>query len=107
MADVLPTVFFAGLTTDGTNLTIPIASLIGLTAGEEDPATGDGRELARSIVETIATKFLALDAANRPSRMSANKANPTGLAIDTVRQSYTLSFDIELDQATVDLAPEA
>lgn len=106
MANVLPTVFFENLTTDGTNITIPIASLIGLTAGEEDPSTGDGRELARTIVETIVSKYLALDVSNRPAFMTASKAQPTGTAVDRVRQSYTLAFEIDLDQAVVDLAPE-
>ena len=39
-----------GYTSDGTNITFPIASVVGLTAAEADAVTGDWREILQAIL---------------------------------------------------------
>jgi hypothetical protein len=45
-----PVYVIDGYSSDGTNITIPIASLIGLTAAEADAITGDWREILQAIL---------------------------------------------------------
>lgn len=107
MANITPDVLFPNMTSDASGITIPYTDLAGLTQVEADPATGDGREVARLLADTIATKYLALATADRPAEMIVAKANPSGQGIDTIRQSYTLSFDVVLSQDGVTMSPEA
>lgn len=104
---MLPTEIFPNLTVNGTDLVIPLSDLEGLTASEADPVTGDGREVARILVNTIVTKFLAIPAQDRPARFVAGKANPQGIGVEQIRQNYTLGFDVILDSTGVAMIPEA
>jgi hypothetical protein len=45
-----PKYLFPNYSSDGTNITIPITSLIGLTAAESDVVTGDWREILQAIL---------------------------------------------------------
>ncbi|WP_342597673.1 hypothetical protein VKI21_06835 [Cyanobacterium aponinum UTEX 3222] len=107
MANILPSVLFPNMTSDGTSITIPLTDLPALTSAEADPATGDGREVARAIVEQVVSQVSALDANNAPTEMIVTKANPIGQGEDTVRQSYTLAFDISYDASGVSMVAEA
>lgn len=107
MANILPTVLFPNISVVGSDVVIPLGDLAGLTASEADPVTGDGRELARILVETIASKVLALPTADRPTRMTVAKANPQGIALDQIRQNYTVGFDVSLDASGSAMVSEA
>jgi hypothetical protein len=106
MAAITPLQLFSGYNATATDITIPIASLIGLTAAEADETTGDGREVARAIIETITASYLALPVANRPARMSATKANPQGTGVDQVNQVYGFTFSLSIAQGEADLLAE-
>lgn len=106
MANITPAQLFAGFTADATSITIPLADLEGLTQVEADPATGDGREVSRIIVETIVSKLLSLPTADRPTRFSVSKANPQGIGLDQIRQSYTMAFDVAVQPTGATLVTE-
>jgi hypothetical protein len=95
----LPTDFFAGYTSDGTSITIPLAALEGLTAAEADAATGDGRKVAFELVKQIRDGFAALDPA--PGRMNVTVGTPTGVSASVVRRSFNLTFDVDIAEADV------
>lgn len=107
MANITPAQLFPGLTVVGTDVIIPLADLAGLTSVEADPATGDGRELARILVNTIVAKVSALATADKPSKMAVSKSNPQGIGIDQIRQAYTMSFDVSVDGTSASLIAEA
>ncbi len=104
---MLPTDLFPNMTADSTSITIPLADLEGLTASEADPATGDGREVARILTNTIVQKYLAIPQGDRPARFVANKANPQGIGLEQVRQNYNLGFDVVIDSTGVAMVAEA
>lgn len=107
MANVTPDVVFPTMTVDVTGLTIPYADLDGLlTQAEADPTTGDIREVMRAILEKYATAINALDAALRPTEATITKSNPAGQGLDTVRQTYTATFDGTYDKSTFTPTPE-
>ena len=93
MSNIRPANVFSGYLSDGTNITIPIASIPGLTAAEGHPTTGDTRELFRLIIEKIFTTIQALPAVDRPEFMVITRGSLVGLDSTTVRRSYQITFD--------------
>lgn len=106
MADILPIDLFAGYTSNGTSITIPIASLSGLSAAEVSASNGDGREVARAIITQIFTAINGLDSVNKPTKMCVSRSNLSGINSDTVRQSYTFSFDLTINSNSLSIANE-
>ncbi len=101
MPNVTPTQLFAGYTYDATagEVRIPIAALSGLTAAEANATTGNGMEVLRTIVDGANAAIAALATTARPVRASISKPNPsiatgTGIEPGTLRQTYSLSFDL-------------
>ncbi len=84
---------------------IPLADLDGLSAAEGDTVTGDGRKVAYELLRKIQGSFNALEAAQRPNRMNITSGTPTGINGNTVRRSYTLTFDVNI--SATDVAEEA
>jgi len=62
-----PTTIFPGYTSDGTNITIPIAALSGLTVAEAHTTTGDWRSILLSLCHTTYTYYYGLATADRPT----------------------------------------
>lgn len=113
MADILPTDVFPGyeyvlaagaVTAD--SIVIPLTALTGLTAAEANATTGDGREVYRHLVDKGTVNIDALPQGSKPTRMSVSKANPSGIGIDQIRQSYSSSFDITTSSDTAEMVPE-
>lgn len=99
MALVIPTQLFPGYTSDGTSITIPLVALPGLTAAEANSSTGNAMEILRTIIDKANAALIALTPETRPTRASLTKGQPsiaigTGIASGTLRQTYTVSFDL-------------
>jgi hypothetical protein len=82
---------------------IPLASLSGLSAAEANETTGDGRKVLFEIAKAAQTAFAAITPA--PSGLAVTRSTPTGVNATTIRQSYTMQFDLTI--ADVDVAPSA
>lgn len=80
---------------------IPLASLPGLTAAEANATTGDGRKVAFELCRAIFANLEALPVASRPSRFTITRGIPAGIDQTIVRQTYTLSFDIDFSGSDV------
>jgi hypothetical protein len=93
------------MTSNGTAITIPLTALTGLTAGEADPDTGDGRKVAYEITRAIVEKVTALPTADRPNRMTVTTGTLQGISATVARRGYTLSYDLDITGS--DVAPEA
>lgn len=114
MADIIPTQLFpnyayleSGTATPSDGVFIPLSDLPQLSAGEADAATGDGREVARALVDTATDAIRSLADADKPTKMSVTKGNPQGIGIDQIRQSYTITFDLVVNGDTgVDMVSE-
>lgn len=104
MAAIVPTQLLPNYSSDGTNITIPIADLAGLVAAEADPATGDGRKVAFELVKTMHENLQALDEAAKPAQFLTSESTPTGQGPNEVRKSYTFTFDVNI--SAVDVADE-
>jgi hypothetical protein len=77
---------------NGTDITLPIASLPELTAAEADAATGDIRKVVFALLQKLQAEWNALDAADRPAKMSLTKASTIDSTTGRVTHTFTARF---------------
>jgi hypothetical protein len=83
---------------DGTNITIPIASLPGLTSEQADPETGDIRAVIVAILNKFYADIQALPKTERPGKLTMRRSTmerPAGLT-RTYVVTTILEGDLEL-----------
>jgi hypothetical protein len=103
-----PTLLWPSYASNGTNITIPIAALDGLTAAEADATTGDWRSIMLSLISTAHRYYDALPTADKPLAFVA--ADPTvqsvtsGSFAGAYRTAYT--FTIMATLGTPDVVNE-
>lgn len=90
--DPAPTSLFDSYSSNGTNITIPIASLPTLSAGEAHTSTGDKRVVARALCERLYAAIHGLDTADKPVRFRVAKSSSLG-SDGNIRQVFTFTFD--------------
>lgn len=93
--DLTPDAWFASWSEDGTNITVPIASITGLTAAQADVTTGDIREVLLKIISRIKTVYDGLAEADRPDT----------LVITEHQTSTTRKFVIEVTGSVTTFTP--
>lgn len=93
-----------GATTTAQGIFIPLSDFAGLTAGEANATTGDGRKVCFEIAKKTHASFAGLSTEDKPTKMTTSVGTPTGINATTVRRAYTFTFD--LDVADVDMAAE-
>lgn len=90
----------AGYSEDGTDMTIPLASLPELTAGEADASTGDIRKILFAFCAAMEAKFASLPQADRPAKMTVVKTQGS-LQGATVQVGFTFNFVLEIGELEV------
>ena len=95
---------FAGWTEDGTNITLPIASLPELTAAEADATTGDSRKVIFAIMERLRIWFRDLAAADRPTKITVTRSDFSDPSNDTI--TYTYAIQIVTEATGVEVVAE-
>ena len=108
MATITPNVIFPNMTSDGTNITIPLTDIPGLSAAEAEPATGNGAEVTRLLLENAHTKINALSSELQPTELTITKVQSlTGQTVGQIRNTFTVNADVAYDATAVDLVAEA
>lgn len=97
---ISPVQLFPGYTFESGEIRIPIAALTGLTAAESDPTTGNAMEVLRQLVDYANNQVAGLAPTARPTKATIAKQNPSiasGINVSpgTLRQAYTLTFDLQ------------
>lgn len=103
-----PTTLFPGYTSDGTNLTIPIAALDGLTAAEANTTTGDWRSIVLSLCTTVYRHYYALASADRPTAFTTRPPTTIPISSGSFEGSIKLvySFDFYSTMCPPDVVDE-
>lgn len=96
----VPTDTFPGYSSDGTNITIPLAALPGLTSAEAHTSTGDARKIVKAILDKALAVQNAAEAADQSARMVLSKA-PSLLDENTVQHGYSANFQIDISGGDV------
>lgn len=103
-----PTSLWPSYTSDGTNITIPIAALDGLTAAEAHTTTGDWRSIMLAICSTAYRHYSELATADKPTMFTASMPTispvTSGTLAGTFRTTYSFVFNNEY--CTPDVADE-
>ena len=81
---------------------IPLTSLPGLTSTEANPATGDGREVLRTICNAAATNLSTMP--TTPTGMYVSFSEPTQNG--QKRQDFTFLFDVNVPANSYQLPPQ-
>ncbi|MGD1850524.1 MAG: hypothetical protein ACFCBU_07900 [Cyanophyceae cyanobacterium] len=92
-------IFGTTYTANETGVTIPLASLPGVSAQEANKDNGDFRRVLRGILESAYTG--ANNLSDAPGFFSIAKSGLNGIGGNRVRVSYTVSFDMEVTEAEV------
>lgn len=92
----LPTQLFPGMSEDGTDITLPLAAIPQVTAAEADAASGSLRKLWFGMCDRVKTWWYALDAADRPTKMTVSTSSSTNEATGQVTKTYVFQFVTEV-----------
>ena len=89
----LPPAWFANWSSDGTNITLPIASMSELTSTEAAATvTGDIRKVMYAILENMWVKWNAMALADRPAKMVLTKSSSVETSTGVITTVYTYTF---------------
>ena len=103
-----PTSLWPSYTSDGTNITIPIAALDGLTAAEAHTTTGDWRSIMLSICSTAYRHYSELATADKPQMFSASMPTISPVTSGTLAGTFRTTYSFVFNNAycTPDVADE-
>jgi hypothetical protein len=103
-----PTELWPSYTSDGTNITIPIAAIDGLTAAEAHTTTGDWRSIMLSLVSTAHRHYDELATADKPLAFVVTDPTVQSVTSGSFAGSYrtTYTFTLMTTFATPDMADE-
>jgi len=88
--------WIANYTSDGTDITIPIASIPELTAAEAHTSTGDIRKFIFAFADMLADAWYVTATADRPTTMRISRGidiDPTTKA-ESTRFSFTFTTEV-------------
>ena len=98
---VKPTDLFASWSENGTDITVPIASITGLTAAEADAVTGDYREIERTICEKAFQLHYTTAAADRPAGVTWARNGPQSDQDGILTTVYQVTFKTTISDQTL------
>lgn len=102
--DPKPTTWLPSWASDGTAITLPIASIPNLTAGEANATTGDIRKVLFHLFEKLLADWNATAVADRPGKLVMLKSAQFDQAANQITDTYT--FVIVTDVGTTEVAAE-
>ena len=103
-----PTLLWPSYTSDGTNITIPIAAIDGLTDAEAHTTTGDWRSIMLALIATAHRYYDTLATADKPLAFVANDPTVQSVTSGSFAGSYrtTYTFTIMATLGTPDVVAE-
>ena len=103
--DKSPATWITNWSSNGTDITIPIASFPELISSEADVTTGDIRKIVFAIMEELFQKYNATATADRPSMMTLSKS--ASVSTSTGITTNTYSVVIKTETTAQEVAPES
>ena len=91
--DKTPTAWIPGYSSNGTTISLPIASFPELTAAEAHTSTGDIRKILFAVIAKLHQDAAALAAADKPQRMAIARSTMeiSGVPVRTYTIKFTLA----------------
>ena len=98
----LPQTWIPNWTSDGTNITVPIASFPQMTAAEASTSTGDIRKVMFAIVDQLVNAYNAKALADRPAKMIPYRTSTTDNITGEVTNTYVQTFKLTVSAIAVE-----
>ena len=89
--DKKPSTWIANWSEDGTNVTLPIASVPELSAADADATTGDIRKVVFALMEKLYAAWVATAVADRPTQMTIAKVASQNVTTGVITNIYTVT----------------
>ncbi len=105
MFNAAPSSWIPGYTSDGTHITIPIASIPPLVAGDADAATGDVRKVVYALCAMLAASWQTEGTGNQPGKMTISSGQALNGPSNTITANYQFSFN--LTPSSLGVTPES
>ena len=103
--DDTPTTWIANYSSNGTDMTLPIASFSELDASEANTTTGDIRQILFALTEEFYQAYNDTAVADRPGKMRIFRTSTTNESTGVVTRSYNFQFDLAI--SGIDVADES
>lgn len=88
----LPTAWLENWSSDGTEISVPIATFPQLTSAEASTTTGDIRKILFAFCEKIAASWNNTPSVDRPAKWTVTSAATVDTATGQITRTYTLRF---------------
>ena len=102
MSNVQPAAYL-DITASEDSLVLPLTGLPGLDSAAIDPQNGDIRKILYSQLKKVYAGLNAIPTADRPARLNITRF--TTVSGNTIQQAYTLTFEINIDEADIASEP--
>ena len=102
-----PSHWLPSYSADSSAITIPLASLPGLSAAEAHATTGDIRKVARALMAALYGAWMGEETDDRPSRMRLSRSTSVDDLSDTTTRTYVSEFEVETEGEDVADEPAA
>ena len=90
--DPKPSTWISNWTSDGTEISIPIATFPQLTSAEANATTGDIRKVLFAICERIMSAWNTSQSVDRPAKWTMNSAASVNTSTGQITRTYTFTF---------------
>ena len=102
-----PPAWLANWSEDGTNITLPLASLPETSAAEADATTGDIRKVMLALAEQMYQAYIALATADQPTKMVITRSTSVNDLTDVITRTYAFAFQAEASVGGIEVVAEA
>jgi hypothetical protein len=103
--DPKPSTWLPSWSENGTDITLPIASIPELTAAEADATTGDIRKVVFALLTKLYAVWSALDSADRPTKMQLQKRSNINTDTGIITHTFSATFECSVSAQDVTAEP--
>jgi hypothetical protein len=105
--DKTPTTWLANWSENGTNISLPSASLPETDATECDGTTGDFRKVMLAFMEAVYQHYNGLATADRPAKMTITRSTSVNDTTGVITRTYAAAFLTEAAVGGIEVVAEA
>lgn len=90
-----PTAHWSGYSSDGTNMTLPLAAFPQISTAEAHTSTGDHRNILYGILHQAYADYNAAETADKPTKMTVRKSTSVNDATGVTTVTFSLEFKMD------------
>ena len=99
------TTWIANYTSDGTDMTLPIAAFAEIDSADAHTSTGDIRHFIFGLCEQFADQWYSHDSGTNPTKMTINRSSSQNSS-NVITRTYTFTFSLT-PSGTIEVTAES